>query len=293
MAALPAARWPAPRPGTPRPFAQPPAPAPRAPHRAARLSPPSGSASCRRVQHCPFTQRSRLGCSDELLDAYAHLDFPLGQGLVHGDAYPGKTLRDGSAATLGDWDEAAIGPRETDLANTFQGVRFGRTPAQLRAFSDAYGYDLARQLAAALFDVEGECADDAFDTALRYAHVAGNAALGANVLAFWSAAAYNTGRLHDAANMASTGLTAVRGRATPRVGKPAGFRRVTRSHTNRTDPKDASASQGSELDLRTPPWTRWTHLDGSYDMCQVVPSAAPSTSTGTSSGPSIRCCRAF
>ncbi|MDT0461176.1 aminoglycoside phosphotransferase family protein [Streptomyces sp. DSM 41527] len=84
-----------------------------------------------------------LGRSDELLDAYAHLDFPLGQGLVHGDAYPGNTLWDGSAARLGDWDEAAIGPRETDLANTFQGVRFGRTPAQLRAFSDAYGYDLA------------------------------------------------------------------------------------------------------------------------------------------------------
>ncbi|MEU8782047.1 transcriptional regulator [Streptomyces sp. NPDC048637] len=77
--------------------------------------------------------------------------------------------------------------------------------------------DLARQLAAALFDVEGEVADDAFDTALRCAHIAGDTALGANVLAFWSAAAYNTGRLHDAANMASTGLTAVRSRATPRV----------------------------------------------------------------------------
>ncbi|MFF9787835.1 Ser/Thr protein kinase RdoA involved in Cpx stress response, MazF antagonist [Streptomyces sp. SceaMP-e96] len=83
-----------------------------------------------------------LGRSDELLHAYAHLDFPLGQGLVHGDAYPGNTLWDGTAARLGDWDEAAIGPRETDLANTFQGVRFGRTTAQLRAFSDAYGYDL-------------------------------------------------------------------------------------------------------------------------------------------------------
>ncbi|MGW9046049.1 aminoglycoside phosphotransferase family protein [Streptomyces lydicus] len=83
-----------------------------------------------------------LGHSDELLDAYAHLDFPLGQGLIHGDAYPGNTLWDGSAARLGDWDEAAIGPREADLANTFQGVRFGRTPAQLRAFSHAYGYDL-------------------------------------------------------------------------------------------------------------------------------------------------------
>jgi len=75
--------------------------------------------------------------------------------------------------------------------------------------------------------------------------------------------------------------------------KQAGLRRVTRSHTIRTDPIDASASQGSELDLRIPPWTRWTHLDGSYDMCHVAPNAAPRTSTGASSGPSIRCCRVF
>jgi hypothetical protein len=77
--------------------------------------------------------------------------------------------------------------------------------------------DLARQRAAALFDVNGECADGAYDTALRAAHVAGDTALGAHILAFWSAAAYNTGRLHDAVALASTGLAAVRGRTTPRV----------------------------------------------------------------------------
>ncbi|MGW2055924.1 transcriptional regulator [Streptomyces sp. NPDC001840] len=93
-----------------------------------------------------------------------------------------------------------------------------------RSYTDAHGRrlyaaaaDLARQRAAALFDVEGECADGAYDTALRAAHIAGDTALGANVLAFWTVAAYNTGRLHDAVAMASTGLTAVRGRATPRV----------------------------------------------------------------------------
>ncbi|MFE0179088.1 phosphotransferase family protein, partial [Streptomyces sp. NPDC059002] len=70
----------------------------------------------------------------------------LGHGLIHGDAYPGNTLWDDkdSLARLGDWDEAAYGPRELDLANTFQGVRFGRTAAQLRAFSTAYGYDLTQ-----------------------------------------------------------------------------------------------------------------------------------------------------
>ncbi len=85
-----------------------------------------------------------LDRSDELLKAYDQLDFPLGEGLIHGDAYPGNVLWDGAGARLGDWDEAAFGPREVDLANTFQGVRFGRTPEQLREFSDAYGYDMAR-----------------------------------------------------------------------------------------------------------------------------------------------------
>jgi tetratricopeptide (TPR) repeat protein len=77
--------------------------------------------------------------------------------------------------------------------------------------------DLARQRAAALFDVNGQCADTAFETALRLARVAGDDALGANALAFWSVSAYNTGRLRDAVAMADTGLAAVRGHTTPRV----------------------------------------------------------------------------
>ncbi|MEU1820278.1 phosphotransferase [Streptomyces roseifaciens] len=77
-----------------------------------------------------------------LLHAYQGLDSPLGAGLVHGDAYPGNTLWDGaSTVRLGDWDEAAIGPRELDLANTLQGVRFGRTEQAISAFTRAYGYD--------------------------------------------------------------------------------------------------------------------------------------------------------
>jgi hypothetical protein len=93
-----------------------------------------------------------------------------------------------------------------------------------RSYTDAHATrmyaaaaDLARQRAAALFDVNGECTDGAYETALRAAHVAGDTALGAHILAFWSAAAYNTGRLHDAVALASTGLAAVRGRSTPRV----------------------------------------------------------------------------
>ncbi|MDT0321900.1 phosphotransferase family protein [Streptomyces millisiae] len=81
------------------------------------------------------------GAVAEALDAYSQLEFPLDAGLIHGDAYPGNTLWGGSGALLGDWDEAAIGPREIDLANTFQGVRFGRTQQELSAFIHAYGYD--------------------------------------------------------------------------------------------------------------------------------------------------------
>jgi len=93
-----------------------------------------------------------------------------------------------------------------------------------RSYASAHGArlyavasDLARQRAAALFDVHGECADGAFETALRAAKAAGDDPLGANCLAFWSSAAYNTGRPRDAEAMASTALAAVRGRTTPRV----------------------------------------------------------------------------
>ncbi|MGH3995680.1 MAG: phosphotransferase, partial [Pseudonocardiaceae bacterium] len=54
----------------------------------------------------------------ELLSEYEQLDFPLGSGWIHGDAYPGNTLWDGDRALLGDWDEVGTGPRELDLVNT-------------------------------------------------------------------------------------------------------------------------------------------------------------------------------
>ncbi|MFI9311029.1 phosphotransferase enzyme family protein [Streptomyces triculaminicus] len=77
-----------------------------------------------------------------LLHAYEGLDSLLGTGLVHGDAYPGNTLWDGaSVVRLGDWDEAAVGPRELDLANTLQGIRFGRSQQTISAFTRAYEYD--------------------------------------------------------------------------------------------------------------------------------------------------------
>lgn len=78
----------------------------------------------------------------ELLDQYERLDFPLGHGWIHGDAYPGNTLWNGDQPLLGDWDEVGTGPRELDLINTHQGARFGRPLVERQAFNTAYGYDV-------------------------------------------------------------------------------------------------------------------------------------------------------
>lgn len=78
---------------------------------------------------------------ERLCAEYDQLTSHLGVGLIHGDAYPGNTLWGPDGALLGDWDEVARGPRELDLVNTSQGVRFGRTQAELDAFSTAYGWD--------------------------------------------------------------------------------------------------------------------------------------------------------
>ncbi|KOX21273.1 hypothetical protein ADK67_27845 [Saccharothrix sp. NRRL B-16348] len=82
--------------------------------------------------------------ADALLADYATLDFPLGNGHLHGDAYPGNMLLDTLSGQwlLGDWDETATGPRELDLANTYQGIRMGRTTTELDRFARAYGHDL-------------------------------------------------------------------------------------------------------------------------------------------------------
>lgn len=101
------------------------------------------------------------------------------------------------------------------LVNTLLRHRTHSTPHRDRLYAAAS--DLARQRAAATLDIHGESADATFDTALRTAHAAGDDALGAHVLCFWAVSAYNTGRPQDAETMAAAGLTAVRGRCTPRV----------------------------------------------------------------------------
>lgn len=82
--------------------------------------------------------------SSRLADAYRDLDFALPAGLIHGDAYYGNLLRDGSRVVLADWDTVGEGPREIDLVPTMQARRFGLPEDQRAAFISAYGHDVTR-----------------------------------------------------------------------------------------------------------------------------------------------------
>ncbi|RZQ64470.1 aminoglycoside phosphotransferase family protein [Amycolatopsis suaedae] len=116
-------------------------------------SPPVKLEPYQPLQSLGVTLEKSVGLSDSdktwlferrhvLLTEYGQLEFPLGVGFIHGDAYPGNTLWDGSRPLLGDWDEFGTGPRELDLANTHQGARFGRTQEERDAFAASYGYDV-------------------------------------------------------------------------------------------------------------------------------------------------------
>lgn len=76
------------------------------------------------------------------------LDWPLGSGLIHGDAWAGNLLSCPAAlpagVLLGDWDWVSTGPREVDLIPTWHAaVRYGKSPSWVADFVTQYGYDLA------------------------------------------------------------------------------------------------------------------------------------------------------
>ena len=151
-----------------------------------------------------------------------------------------------------------------------------------RSYSDehrarlyAAAADLARQRAAATFDIHGECADGTFDTALRAAKIAGDDALGANILGFWAQAARYTDRLTDAESMTSAALAAVRGRTTLRVESMLISRRG-RARAHLGDGRcwadlDRAAELLAEADNRIeddPAWAYW------YDRAELQASTA-------------------
>lgn len=85
---------------------------------------------------------------DELQRELAELDWPLGWGHIHGDAWAGNLMWDmatpAAPVRLGDWDTASHGPREVDLIPSLHAaVRYGRGAQWARAFAQAYGHDLS------------------------------------------------------------------------------------------------------------------------------------------------------
>ncbi|WP_327591360.1 hypothetical protein OHA25_60525 (plasmid) [Nonomuraea sp. NBC_00507] len=91
--------------------------------------------------------------------------------------------------------------------------------------------DLARMRAWGVFDVHDRCDDRTFRTALQAAHAADDRLLGAHILTFWAAAAYNCDRPAEAESLACTALAEVRGKAAARVEALVYARRArARSH---------------------------------------------------------------
>jgi hypothetical protein len=85
----------------------------------------------------------------EVRDKIAGLDWPLGTGLIHGDAWAGNLLSCSGVspvgAVLGDWDWVSSGPLEIDLIPTWHAVaRYGKPASRVSDFISQYGYDLGR-----------------------------------------------------------------------------------------------------------------------------------------------------
>ena len=98
---------------------------------------------------CSTTDRQWLtGRIDAVREELATMDWPLGTGLIHGDAWAGNLLWDTTLpgeVRLGDWDWVATGPREIDLIPTWHAVaRYGRHPSWITQFTTGYGHDISR-----------------------------------------------------------------------------------------------------------------------------------------------------
>jgi Ser/Thr protein kinase RdoA (MazF antagonist) len=85
----------------------------------------------------------------EVREELATLDWPLGQGLIHGDAWAGNllwtpnTTHKHHGTLLGDWDHVSHGPREIDLIPTWHAThRYAKGPTWTNNFIHHYGHDL-------------------------------------------------------------------------------------------------------------------------------------------------------
>ncbi|MBB5160037.1 phosphotransferase family protein [Saccharopolyspora phatthalungensis] len=79
-----------------------------------------------------------------LLDTFTATQFPLGEGLVHGDAHNENMVHDHGEWLLIDWDNTCIGPRELDLLTAVPN-HFHKPEADRTQFLTAYGYNILDQ----------------------------------------------------------------------------------------------------------------------------------------------------
>ena len=113
------------------------------------LRPFAGAESrIRRAELSAHDREFLLGRLEELSEGYAHLEFALPRGPIHGDANIGSVLRsmwDGSPVLV-DLDGFAVGPREWDLVLTATYCeRFGwHTEEEYLQFAASYGFDVMR-----------------------------------------------------------------------------------------------------------------------------------------------------
>jgi hypothetical protein len=156
-----------------------------------------------------------------------------------------------------------------------------------RSFTLAHGRrlyaaaaDLTRIRAWAAFDVYDRCDDQTFKSALQCAHAADDTELGAHILTFWAAAAYNCDRPADAEAMASAALTTVRGTASPRVQALVFARRArARSHLGDSacwsdlDQAQHHLQRAQETGAQEPEWAYW------FDPAELAGSRASSQLT--------------
>ena len=111
------------------------------------LRPFAGAESrIRRAELPADDQEFLLGRLDGLREGYAHLEFGLPPGPIHGEANISSVLRsmwDGSPVLV-DLDGFAVGPREWDLVLTAMYFeRFGwYTEAEYLQFAAGYGFDV-------------------------------------------------------------------------------------------------------------------------------------------------------